>query len=160
MRWPSFSALAARNAAVGAALALVGIQVGMGLVLKFAQTKGDYAFSPSSSVTISEFLKMLLSLAFFWRECRRRGTPVESTALAEQSQPLTGKDDDDEDVDLEKDMSGSPAKLTLRLFLRYLNSDLPTESRYGFAKLALFYVLINNTVSAISACNDMMLIHF
>jgi hypothetical protein len=31
-------------------------------------------------------------------------------------------------------------------FLRACRDELPSEIRYGFAQLALFYVLINNTV--------------
>ena len=56
-----------------AAACLIAIQVGIGVIMKASQTsQGQYAFSTLSSVAVSEFLKLLLSLLFFWRECRDR----------------------------------------------------------------------------------------
>jgi len=38
-------------------------------------------------------------------------------------------------------------EMDLKTFYRYVVEEMPSEARYGFAFLALFYVLINNTVS-------------
>lgn len=37
---------------------------------------------------------------------------------------------------------------TWRAFAQAVQDELPAETRFGFANLALFYVLINNTVSS------------
>lgn len=56
-----------------AAVCLIAIQVGIGIIMKASQSsQGQFAFSTLSSVALSEFLKLLLSLLFFWRECRDR----------------------------------------------------------------------------------------
>jgi hypothetical protein len=37
-------------------------------------------------------------------------------------------------------------RFQLRAFLESAKDEIPSETRYGFMHLALFYVLINNTV--------------
>jgi hypothetical protein len=161
----------AQRAAYLAALGLVGIQVGIGIVLKIAQTGGTYAFSPSASVTISEFLKMLLSTMFFWRECKARaasgiqpstrgggsgyspigaGLPVsDRSGLGDYE-----KDGDEESASSNGHASSSdkptgPARpLNMRVFWSYVRGEVTVDVRYGFCNLAMFYVLINNSVSA------------
>ena len=59
--------------AILAAIALVIVQVGIGLVYKIAQqADGAYAFSQSSSIAISEFFKLAISTACFYIQCCRR----------------------------------------------------------------------------------------
>ncbi|PHH66650.1 hypothetical protein CDD81_6487 [Ophiocordyceps australis] len=67
---------------MAAALGLVVIQVSIGIIMKMAQAGGSYSFSTSGSVSISEFCKLLLSAAFFRRECLKR--------IADGIRPRTG----------------------------------------------------------------------
>lgn len=174
-----------QHAAYTAALALVAIQVGIGIILKAAQTAGGkYAFSPSASVAISEFFKMVLSTIFFYRECRRRaadgvrpstrgggGGPGYSTLPAtdlptterrssieekerEEGLPDSGNANGSASSDgngvgsggVEKHTSGPLPHLSYRTFWSYFRGEVTVDVRYGFANLALFYVLINNSV--------------
>lgn len=116
-----FRGLLSLQPAYLAALALICIQVGIGIVYKIAQTNGRYEFSASSSTAITEFFKFLLSLALFYNERLRK--------------------------DVEEKIEGPPT-FGLRHVAQAYFEELPTESRYGFALLALFYAAINNTVSA------------
>lgn len=157
----SLLASASQNAAWGAALALVGIQVGIGLIMKGSQKDGKYAFSPSASVTISEFLKLLLSTAFFWRECKARAARSEaphgpaSWSQEELSFSESKPFIDDTDSNRSRSVDEYPKEgtenyvsplLDLRTFWQYVKYEVSLDVRYGFAQLALFYVLINNLV--------------
>lgn len=168
-----------QHAAYSAALALVAIQVGIGIILKAAQTGGSYAFSPSASVAISEFFKMVLSTIFFYRECRRRAadairpstrgggsgyTTLPASDLPtterrssleekerEEGMPESGNANGGASSDAnggigEKRMSGPLPHLDARTFWSYVRGEVTVDVRYGFANLALFYVLINNSV--------------
>lgn len=139
-----------RSAAYYAALSLVAIQVGIGIIMKSSQTGGQYSFSASASVTISEFLKLLLSGLFFWRECRKRQTsfhsaptdiesPSSSRSSSSSSEPINQDEQDNEKTIIY-------TRLTLRAYLEFCKNELSTSTRYGFAQLALLYALINNSV--------------
>ncbi|KAI9151909.1 CMP-sialic acid transporter 1 [Paramyrothecium foliicola] len=134
----------AQRAAYLAALSLVAIQVSIGIIMKAAQRGGSYSFSTSGSVAISESLKMLLSTMFFYKECKRRATEgicpsTRGSAAGYTSLPVNG------------DMEGSPppstpVKLNMGLFWTYIRGEVTKDVRYGFCNLALFYVLINNSI--------------
>jgi drug/metabolite transporter (DMT)-like permease len=126
-----------------------------------------YSFSASGSVTISEFFKLLISSALFYRECARR---LESSPDDGRTVLLNQWEENDKDHDAEskaevengeysrsssRSRANVKTKINARTFLRMVREELPTETRYGFAQLALFYVLINNTVCfaiAIETC--------
>ncbi|TAQ89874.1 hypothetical protein B7494_g1813 [Chlorociboria aeruginascens] len=149
------------GATYAAALGLVAIQVGMGIILKIAQKGGTYEFSPSSSVTLSEFFKMVLSTIFFYRECRKRNArnvnpshtalPTSERNSFEESKAFSG-----EQMNGNGESSGSHVAeryknarepyLDLRTFWGYCKNEVSRDTRYGFAQLALFYALINNTI--------------
>lgn len=136
MRWLQL----ARNPAAAAALGLVTIQVGFGLVMKAAQSDGAYSFSPSASVSISELLKMVLAAALFHRECRKRlaaGISPEAEprylALPSASTP-------------EKTPSVGPPRLGLAAFWGYFRNEVSEDEQGHLYVLALCYALINNSV--------------
>lgn len=168
-----------QNAAYTAALALVAIQVGIGIVLKAAQTGGSYAFSPSASVAISEFFKMVLSTIFFYRECRQRAadgvrpstrgggsgysslpTSSQDLPMTEGGEPRSSLEEKERDEGMNGVNGGSSSSLMngvekhvgplpnldYRTFWSYFRGEVTVDVRYGFANLALFYVLINNSV--------------
>jgi hypothetical protein len=151
-----------RSQALGAAFLLVAIQVSIGIVMKASQTNnGQYAFSVSASVAISEFGKLLLSTMFFYRECGRRRlsereesgryTTIQQSDAAEagENQPFIDPTDAPEsslqNSRIEDRPEPSP-KLTPRELWRLFLKEISVDARYGFAKLALLYALINNTV--------------
>ncbi|KAK2059458.1 UDP-galactose transporter [Colletotrichum caudatum] len=160
-----------QQAAYAAALGLVAIQVGIGIIMKVSQTGGSYSFSPSASVTISEFFKMVLSTIFFWNECKRRAADgvLPSTrgggsgysSLATSELPLAERSSLDEkrEEDALNGNAGSSSNangvdkhtsplppLDFRTFWRYVRGEVTKDVRYGFCNLALFYVLINNSI--------------
>jgi hypothetical protein len=151
------------GATYAAALGLVAIQVGMGILLKISQKSGTYEFSRSSSVTLSEFFKMLLSTIFFYRECRKRNARNVNpsyTALPTSERGSFGeaKEFSDERTNgnrnghakvLEVNKDAKEPYLDLRTFWECCRNEVSRDTRYGFAHLALFYALINNTVSEI-----------
>ncbi|PHH81140.1 hypothetical protein CDD82_1283 [Ophiocordyceps australis] len=89
--------------AVAAALGLMAIQVGIGIIMKMAQAGGSYSFSTSGSVSISEFCKLLLSAAFFRREClkriadgiRPRSDPIPANAMQPFNKATGASENDD-----------------------------------------------------------------
>lgn len=159
-----------QHAAYAAALGLVAIQVGIGIVMKLSQTGGSYSFSPSASVTISEFFKMVLSTIFFYNECKRRAAdgvrpstrgggsgysslstelPMnERSSLDEkrgEEEALNGSSSSSNASGVEKHTGPLP-RLDLRTYWSYVRGEVTRDVRYGFCNLALFYVLINNSV--------------
>jgi len=146
------------NAAYLSALSLVVIQVGIGCIMRASQTSGKYTFSTSSSVTISEFFKFLISSALIIRSSLRgRRDPAGTHELVPVEDGDERVDEKgrgmDESVGLEDERLIHPlsdARLNRRGgvvgdYLRSLGM-VSVENRYGFAKLALLYALINNTV--------------
>jgi hypothetical protein len=128
-----------------------------------ANTKSySYSFSASSSVTISEFLKLLLSTYFFYREwLQRRQTSIHRTLSTEEIQRDSTEEkrlceEGCEDTQSHNSRSGRAMDArywTLRnprsdlgSFFQACRDELPSDIGFGFAQLALFYVLINNTV--------------
>ncbi|KAF2668334.1 hypothetical protein BT63DRAFT_425654 [Microthyrium microscopicum] len=154
--------LSSLSPAYAAALALVCIQVGIGIMYKAAQSGGKYPFSATASVTISETLKCLLSTFLFYREWKNREGGVRLPQTPIPSQPVTlrdmeeGKEKDDDDSDtlsisdddplhhMEKSYQHSQG--TYAAFFEAVKEEIPQEIKFGFAHLALFYVLINNIV--------------
>jgi hypothetical protein len=150
----------AKFAVYYSALSLIGIQVGIGIIMKLSQSGGQYSFSASSSVTISEFLKLLLSGLFFWRECRKRQTSFHATstefdtisndaesASASASPSSQSSFEWRDSIELEK-QGLTRTRLDARVFMRYCLDEISPKARYGFAQLALLYGLINNSVGA------------
>ena len=153
-----------QSAAYAAALGLVAIQVGIGIIMKASQSGGTYTFSPSASVTISEFLKMCLSLWFFYRECRQRaadgirpstrGGGSGYSSLAGSDLPTTERSSMEEKersdgVEVPGDVAPKAKilpHLDVRTYWSYIRGEVTENVRYGFCNLALFYVLINNSV--------------
>ncbi|KAK4191065.1 nucleotide-sugar transporter-domain-containing protein [Podospora australis] len=136
---------ASQRAGYLAAASLVAVQVGSGILLKTAQHHGHYEFSPSGSVAISEFVKLLISLVLFYLECRRRlarGKHIPASSNANDAVYTAVVDntaDDDEAFSQSPSMSSS-------LFWRYIQTDVTSHAKYGFANLSLLYMLINNII--------------
>ncbi|KAL2071809.1 hypothetical protein VTL71DRAFT_13044 [Oculimacula yallundae] len=195
-RLPNLPSLPSYNLAYLSALSLVIIQVGIGCIMRSSQTGGSYTFSTSSSVTISEFFKFVISSVLMVRsavrERRRDGTGRDGMGCHElvsqedggevemgmgdrKGESGSGNDDldgggggaagrgsgsgsgsergDDERLifvgDGEKGRaSWSSGYGRMELFGAYVKSlrMVSVENRYGFAKLALLYALINNTI--------------
>lgn len=152
----------AQRAVYLAALTLVAIQVSIGIIMKISQADGKYSFSPSASVTISEFLKMCLSLWFFYSECKQRVVQgvrpstrgYQSTGydpISDSGLPMSKKTELMEESDSSSDKGlldpSENGTISLRVYWSYLRGEVEEHVRYGFCNLALFYVLINNSVS-------------
>ncbi|KAG4441639.1 hypothetical protein IFR05_002846 [Cadophora sp. M221] len=156
------------NAAYLSALCLVIIQVSIGCIMRSSQTSGKYTFSTSSSVTISEFFKFLISSALMARAARKeREREGDEKAMgeigaergSEEEEGKRGREkervgDDDElgvGVGVEDERliyGGGKAHGKVGLVRAYVRSlgMVSIENRYGFVKLALLYALINNTI--------------
>ena len=150
--------------AYGAPLGLISVQVILGIIVQAAQNEGSYGFSASSSVTISELLKFLLSGYFFYRECRTRNTnqqrPGHSLLVtterhsSEETKPLTSEETNGNgraSPPFGKSYKTATSDLDFSTYLEYVKNEVSIDTRYGFAQLALFYALINNTVCSESS---------
>ncbi|GAA6033715.1 hypothetical protein JCM8097_004395 [Rhodosporidiobolus ruineniae] len=136
------------------AAALIGVQTSIGLLFKFSQTGGKYAFSQASSLALTELLKLLISIAFFEREVRAE---ERRPALYDQL-PLTatipqGRDSEDEDEfdAAEKETVGRvlepprTGNYAVRVFQAWKsNVSMPIVA--GFGGLAVMYALNNHTM--------------
>ncbi|KAK0109322.1 hypothetical protein ONS96_003141 [Cadophora gregata f. sp. sojae] len=171
----TLSTLRSYNAAYLSALSLVIIQVGIGCIMRSSQTSGKYTFSTSSSVTISEFFKFLISSALIVRSAvrARRDSPGRlelvvvsgedgvGDEVGEKVRVGDGDGDGDEDAGAgagvgfedERLIPGGGVGVGVgrrrgNLVGDYVRSlgMVRVENRYGFAKLALLYALINNTI--------------
>jgi len=145
-----------------AALCLVAIQVSIGIVMKSSQSSGGkYDFSPSASVTISEFFKLLLSAIFFWVECRERASQGEQPKGSHvRYEPLSNladspgdyqTDDGLDDMEMRgmaRHENGRPARLGVSLYWQYLHNEITSRTRWELCNLALLYLLVNNTIFA------------
>ncbi|KUJ08723.1 uncharacterized protein LY89DRAFT_325089 [Mollisia scopiformis] len=154
-----FPVIGAHSAAYLSALGLIVIQVGIGIILKSSQTNGQYAFSVSGSVTISEFFKCLLSISFILREClmkissiRRGHSLLPSSPRSASSEELSVESTEFRDIEDEKRAEATAPSFeqyqgssVYKLFMLKMN-EVSMENRFGFAKLALLYALINNTI--------------
>ncbi|KAI1075284.1 nucleotide-sugar transporter-domain-containing protein [Whalleya microplaca] len=131
-------ALGQQSAGFVAALALIAIQVGIGLLMKIAQNDGKYSFSVPGSIAISEFFKLSIALALYSiqlsqrRELQLGGGEYVSLPTSNSATP-----------DIEKVSGDNRGEKGL---LRSLADEIPLEARRGFWNLALFYALINNTI--------------
>jgi hypothetical protein len=159
----------AQGLAYGAPLGLISVQVVLGIIVQAAQNEGSYGFSASSSVTISELLKFLLSGYFFYRECRSRHTnqqrPGNSLLVtterhsSEETKPLASEETNGHpngngraSPPFGKNYkTAATSDLDFSTYLEYIKNEISIDTRYGFAQLALFYALINNTVCSESS---------
>ena len=123
-----------------------------------------YSFSSASSIAISETLKFLLATTLFYRELRRRphtGCPTESEITPEnlesgESDSSSGRVSESNESELTllsesedrilKCEDIRPQLLSLKDLYHCFLAEVPVEVRYGFAHLALLYVLINNSI--------------
>lgn len=138
-----------RGAAYASALCLVAIQVGIGIIMKSSQTGGHYKYSESACITISEFFKLLLSTCFFYAECRTRNTGYIAAHTALPSSPRSSTSTMElMSVEETKSMPiDGEVKLSWRQFITFIKTEASVDATYGFAKLALLYSFVNNTVS-------------
>ncbi|CAJ2502194.1 Uu.00g095880.m01.CDS01 [Anthostomella pinea] len=127
-----------QSAGFVAALALIAIQVGIGVLMKVAQNGGKYSFSGPGSIAISEFLKLAIALSLYSVQLRRRRrSQLGSSAYVSVPSSDSVTSDDDKSPEDERRFAGT---------LRSLAQEIPFDARCGFWNLALFYALINNTI--------------
>lgn len=109
----------------------------------------SYKFAPSSSITISEFLKFSLSTIFFYHEYRKRitfaGGTYQSLALSSSEHDENAED---EDKLFQQDAKTTAHSIGFNDFWKCCWDETSPGLKYGFAQLALFYALINNTVGS------------
>jgi predicted RNase H-like HicB family nuclease len=148
------SASASQRAGYLAAASLVAVQVGSGILLKTAQHHGRYEFSPSGSVAISEFVKLLISSVLFYLECRRRLAEGEHIVLPGPSNAngavytavVDTADNEASPPSSRGDRALRRPAMSASLFWHYVQTDVTSHAKYGFANLSLLYMLINNLV--------------
>lgn len=125
----------------------------------FRNEKGQYGFSASGCLTISEFFKFVLSTLLFWVEVwrlRKRSPPTaEHVAL-----PISERSSLELDVLLHDELNDGDEKAVLVdygvSFWRVFLVEISVDKRFGFAQLGLLYALINNTVcsSSFKSCGS------
>jgi len=133
--------------------------------MKVAQDHGSYDFSPSASVTISECVKTLLSILFFWQECKgrvatgippsTRGTIAEEDSVEDGSLSISDEEGAIENREATSNVTriaaiGEHARLVAvldaRAFWSYIRGEVTSNGVYGQCNLAMFYAMINSFV--------------
>ncbi|KAK4981198.1 hypothetical protein LTR28_013246 [Elasticomyces elasticus] len=124
-----------------------------------------YTFSASSSIVISEFLKFLLSTTLFYREVGKRHVAFWQSYHAVRPLSEARESPERESARLDDDFSGynvgstveaghkdcsadlpQHSQLNFTSFVCSCLGEVPLETKFGFAQLALLYALINNIV--------------
>lgn len=158
--------------AIVAAVALVIVQVSVGIVYKAAQqANGAYAFSQSSSIAISEFLKLAISTACFYAQCcKRQSATVQNDDNEKPAGPdassydLVSNEEDTHDLQdgkgkglnrhIEQELLQKGRWIGPTTFFSALKKEISSATVYGMAQLALLYALINNTVFLLYRLSD------
>jgi hypothetical protein len=145
--------------AYAAAAGLIAVEVSIGLIARSAHSsERDYAFSPSGSIIIAEFAKMILSAALFWRECRKTHATARSkdgaryTPIAYDSEASDGEARGNTDATVPKEPPELSVLATTSMARCWssLKAQVDSEARLEFARLALLDALISNSVSRAS----------
>ncbi|KAM4060136.1 nucleotide-sugar transporter [Hirsutella rhossiliensis] len=133
--------------ALAAATGLVVIQVGIGIILKTAQTNGSYSFSTSGSVSFSELAS---GVGPRTRAAENHDfLPISSTDASDEQGVHNGQDAlGDEYVSAQSKCFSAtvPSKMDVGALWSYFRGEVTREKQFGFYILALCYTLINNSV--------------
>ncbi|KAF9871466.1 hypothetical protein CkaCkLH20_11113 [Colletotrichum karsti] len=129
------------------ALGLVILQTGTALNLVTARERGQFKFSPSSALTISEFLRFLVATILFRREARKRAANGgEYSSIGESEELDLGSNGDARSsLDFEAEKTSRHGQIEgVRALWRFIWSDAGAEIRFAFARIALLQMLSNN----------------
>ncbi|KZL81356.1 udp-galactose transporter [Colletotrichum incanum] len=127
-----------------AALGLVLLQAGAAVNLWNARERGQFNFSPSSSLTISEFLRFSVATLLLKREVRRRPASPEYSSLGNRSDELNlGTEDGWPSGEFAVEKYSRNVHIgSVRDFWRYALGD--ADIRFGLMSIALLQMLSNN----------------
>lgn len=132
-----------------AAFGLVFLQVAAALNLWNARERGQFNFSPTSSLTISETLRFLAAAFLFKREVRRRAANggAEYTSIGSESEDLDlGAEDGRPSIDDAAEKQSRHARIgSLRALARHVWGD--SNVKFGLMRIALLQMLASNLVS-------------
>lgn len=136
-----------------AALGLVLLQAGAAVSVWNARDRGQFDFSPSSGLALSELLRFLVATLLLRRAIRRRAASAEYASLDDRSDDLEldlGAEDDGRSSSsgftaVEKYMRASTVQVgSVRAFWRHVWGD--ADVRFGLLRIALLQMLSNNLV--------------
>lgn len=149
-------------------LALVGVQVGIGVTFRLTTNHGNYEFSQASSLVLTELLKCCISLALYLREVAESPEAPGSIQLQASPSPPYARlasEDRQSEEGLEKgesersgvfdvtELAGQPipnasphGKALARALIHSLRGEATRPVLIGFGSLAVLYAINNNTV--------------
>ncbi|TDZ18127.1 UDP-N-acetylglucosamine transporter [Colletotrichum orbiculare MAFF 240422] len=130
-----------------AALGLVALQVGAATNLFYARERGQFNFSPSSSLTISEVLRCVIATLLFRREvCKRTASGAEYSSLGGNEELDLGREDGRTSVDLiNTEKKARCAHIRgVRALWCHVWGDEGSDVRLAMARIALLQMLANN----------------
>ncbi|KAF6826422.1 hypothetical protein CMUS01_09449 [Colletotrichum musicola] len=129
-----------------AALGLVALQVGAAANLWNARDRGQFDFSPSSALAISELLRSLVAALLFRCEARRgaAGDAGYSSLGASDDVDLGGDSEEDGPGFFGEKASAYARVGGVRALWRFVFGQAGAEVRFAFAKIALLQMLANN----------------
>ena len=130
-----------------AAAVLVAVQTSIGVVFKLTSSGGSYEFSQASSLTLTELLKLIISIGFYTRShlSQRKAQYVKTGGQDAESRMLMPPDREKEPplLGARRRSSQSPLpderrKLYAEVYARW-RSEITTPVLRGFAIMALMY---------------------
>ncbi|KAF4920894.1 UDP-N-acetylglucosamine transporter [Colletotrichum viniferum] len=129
------------------ALGLVLFQAGSAANIFDARERGQFNFSPTSALTISEFLRFLISTIVFKREVRRRTANGTEYSSLDESEKLDLDNYDSGRSSLEYNTEKVSAHEKIggvRALWRFVWGDAGAEIRFAFARIALLQMIASN----------------
>ncbi|KZL75522.1 UDP-galactose transporter [Colletotrichum tofieldiae] len=127
-----------------AALGLVLLQAGAAVNLWNARERGQFSFSPSSSLTLSECLRCAVATLLLRREIRTRAASPEYSSLDGRSDELDlGTEDGRPSGEFAVEKDSRKAHIgSVRALWRYAWGD--ADVRFALVRIALLQMLSNN----------------
>lgn len=131
-----------------AAFGLVALQIGAAANLWNARDRGQFDFSPSSALALSELLRSVVAALLFRREARRRASGGAGySSLGASDDVDLGGDGDETAIGFPGEKDSEYARVGgVRALWRFVFGQAGAEVRFAFARIALLQMLANNLV--------------
>ena len=143
--------------ALGAVVALITVQVSLGLLFRLSQSHGHYDFSQAASLAITECLKLVISFVLYWREVNSRHClptshlPMISDDISRNNEKTESNQEvvyrlEDQSLVAQNPDAPVPSDRSLKAVIQCWRKEADRPVLLGFGGLAVAYFVNNNVV--------------